>query len=129
MGEGLSFSKEENQEADKQNYTVNNFYNAFGVQIQQHTQHSTQIQINEMDLEEVESLIINLQKHLTQIGLNEDKQKVIESEIDNITKELEAKNPKVKLIRESMKTIKNLLEGVAGNFIAQALLAQLGMFK
>ncbi|WP_404996525.1 hypothetical protein [Caldifermentibacillus hisashii] len=34
LGEGVSFSKEEKREADKQNYTVNNFYgNTSGVQI------------------------------------------------------------------------------------------------
>jgi len=125
-GEGISFSKEEKREADKQNYTVNNFYgNTSGVQIQQQTQDSTQTQINEMGLEKVETFISNLQTYLTQTGLKEDTQKAVESEIETISKELRAKKPKTQVVAESMKTIRSLLEGVAGNFIAQALLTQI----
>ena len=122
LGEGIKFSQKEKQVADKQNYTVNNFYvNVSGLQIQQHTQNSTQIQINEIDIEKVSKIISDLQKHLSQTELSEEKQKAIEKEIEAITKQLTENKPKKNVIKESIKTIRGLLEGVAGNLIAEAL--------
>ncbi|WP_186576042.1 AbiTii domain-containing protein [Aquibacillus kalidii] len=127
LGEGITFSDKEKQEANRQNYTVNNFYgNTSGVQIQQHTQHSTQTQINEMDLEKVESFISNLNNNINQITeLEANSQKVIEKEVKKITKQIKAKKPKHIVLKESINTIRNILEGVAGNFVAQALLYQI----
>ena len=100
-----------NKEANRQNYTVNNFYgNTSGLQIQQHTQYSTQTQINEMDLEKVESFISNLNKNINQITeLEANSQKVIEKEIKKITKQLKTKNPKHIVLKESINTIRNIL--------------------
>lgn len=133
LGEGIRFSQKEKQEAEKQNYTVNNIQNNFhrnvsGLQVQQHTQNSTQTQVNEMDVEKVLTFISNLQEHLSQTGLSEDNQKNIEIEIKNIKKQLSKKKPKTKVVKESIQTIRSLLEGVASNFIAQALLSEISVF-
>ncbi|MCU1806385.1 hypothetical protein NVV31_13440 [Cytobacillus firmus] len=126
MGEGFSFTDKEKQAATDQNYTVNNFYgNATGVQIQQHTQNSSQTMISGLDFDKISSFISTLQDNITGIGLPEDSQKVIKSEIDNISTELVSAEPKSNLIKQSLSTIRNVLEGVSGSLIASGLLHEL----
>lgn len=131
LGEGISFSQEEKEKANQQNYIV--YYNfhgeTSGVQIQQHTQDSTQIQINEMDLQKVKTFISDLHEKLPQIELDEGSQSIVKKQIETINNELQEEKPKNKVIRESMKTIRSLLEGVSGNFIAQSLLYQISQFQ
>lgn len=126
LGEGVSFSKEEKREADKQNYTVNNFYgNTSGVQIQQHTQHSIQTQINEMDLEKVNEFISMLRGNLSHITLEREVKEALELEISKIPNELMTNKPKTQIIKESMRTIKSVLEGITGSLIASGLLHEI----
>lgn len=126
LGEGVSFSKEEKREADKQNYTVNNFYgNTSGVQIQQHTQHSIQTQINEMDLEKVNEFISMLRGNLSHITLEREVKEALELEISKISNELMTNKPKTQIIKESMRTIKSVLEGITGSLIASGLLHEI----
>ncbi|MEH7131245.1 hypothetical protein V7103_24010 [Neobacillus drentensis] len=126
MGEGLSFSREEKQTASQHDYTVNNFYgNASGIQIQQHTSQSTQTMLNEIDLDKVSSFISTLKENLNQIGLQAESQKVVESELINISTQLESTQPKSSVIQQSLKTIRNVFEGVTGSLIASGILYQL----
>lgn len=126
LGEGVSFSTEEKHEADKQNYTVNNFYgNTSGVQIQQHTQDSNQIQSNSIDFQNVKEFISMLQKNLSQIKLEKESEKTLELEIDKILNELKESKPKSGLIKESMMTIRNVLEGITGSLVASGLLHEI----
>jgi hypothetical protein len=131
MGEGLSFSKEEKQEASKHDYTVNNFYgNASGIQIQQHTEKSTQTMINELDWDKVSNFISTLRQNIDQIGLQEDAQQIVEAEIATLSTQIESGQPKSTVINQSLKTVRNVLEGVTGSLIASGLLhelAKLGM--
>lgn len=54
MGEGLSFSDKEKQEASRQNYNINNFYgNASGIQFQQNSPNSTQTMTNGVDVGQI----------------------------------------------------------------------------
>lgn len=126
LGEGILFSDKEKQEANKHNYTVNNFYgNTSGVQIQQHTQNSSQTQINEVDLEKIESFISTLQQNISNIELDNSSKRNIEKEIEKISKQLGSSKPKASVLRESMSTIRNVLEGVTGSLIASGLLHEL----
>ncbi|ANX12198.1 hypothetical protein ABE41_009275 [Fictibacillus arsenicus] len=124
MGEGLSFSKEEKQEASKHDYTVV-IGNATGVQIQQNTQNSNQTMINEMDLGKVSTFISTLKENLNQIGLQEDSQQTVETEIATITTQLGATQPKSSVINQSLQTIRNVLEGITGSLLASGLLHEL----
>lgn len=126
LGEGILFSEKEKQEASKQSYTVNNFYGSTsGVQIQQHTQHSTQTQINQMDLEKVESFLLKLQENLNELKLDNTTRETIEVELSVISKQLQSNKPETSIIRESMSTIRNIIEGVSGSLIASGLLHEL----
>jgi hypothetical protein len=126
LGEGLSFSNEEIQEAIKQNYTVYNFYgDPSSFQIQQHTQHSTQTMINEMDFDKVANFISTLKENLEKIELQKELRQIVESEIATISTHLESAKPKSSVIKQSLQSIRTTLEGAAGNLIASGLLYQL----
>jgi len=124
MGENLSFSKEEKQEASKHDYTIV-IGNATGVQIQQNTQNSNQTMINEINLEEVSTFISTIKHNLNQIGLQGASQKVVETEVAVISTQLESEKPNPSIIKQSLQTVKTVLEGVTGSLIASGLLHEL----
>lgn len=126
LGEGILFSEKEKAKADRQNYTVNNFYgNASGVQIQQNTSHSTQTIIGEMDFDNISNFISTLKENMNQIGLQAEEQRVIESEVATISTQLESTQPRSSIVKQSLKTVRSVLEGVTGSIIASGLLHEL----
>ncbi|MBI0576761.1 hypothetical protein IEC97_05275 [Neobacillus cucumis] len=122
MGEGLSFSDKEKQEASKQNYTVNNFYgNANGVQIQQNSPNSTQTMTNGMDISQVSDFIKQLTENLHQAGLPEEQQAVVKSEVETISAELVSAQPQPTVIQKSLQSIRTMIEGAGVNVITAGL--------
>jgi len=127
LGEGMTFSEQEKIEAIRQNYTVNNFYgNTSGLQIQQHTQQSTQSQVNEFDGEAVDGFIKTLKENINHIeSLDRKSKKAVQKEIETIQKQIKSSKPNIPLVKESLTTIRNVLEGISGSLAAQGLLYQL----
>jgi hypothetical protein len=122
MGEGLSFSDKEKQEARKQNYNINHF-NApvSGIQFQQNTVNSTQTMTNGIDLGQISEFISKLKENLNQAGLSEEQQSVVESEVETISAELVSAQPQPTVIQKSLQSIRTMLEGAGGNVIASGL--------
>ena len=120
-GEGLSFSKQEKVEATKHDYA---FFlsNVGGVQIQQNSPNSQQYMTNNLNLSDVSSFISTLKNHMHEIGLNDDSQMILRNEINQIHTQIQSSNPKNSLVKESLLTIRNVLEGVTGSIIASGLL-------
>jgi hypothetical protein len=127
MGEGLSFNQKEKEEANRQNYTVNNFYgNTNGVQIQQNSPNSTQTMNNGMDIGQVTDFITKLKENLKQVGLPEEQQTAVESEIEAISNELLSVQPKPSVIKKSLSIVGSILEKATASLIASGLLHELG---
>ncbi|MCV9901345.1 hypothetical protein OKS35_14545 [Exiguobacterium sp. N5] len=120
-GEGLSFSKQEKVEATKHDYA---FFlsNVGGVQIQQNSPNSQQYMTNNLNLSDVSSFISTLKNHMHEIGLNDDSQMILRNEINQIHTQIQSSNPQKSLVKESLLTIRNVLEGVTGSIIASGLL-------
>ncbi|RDY70877.1 hypothetical protein DXT76_10860 [Halobacillus trueperi] len=123
----MSFSEQEKNEAIRQNYTVNNFYgNTSGLQIQQHTQQSSQTQVNGFDSEAVDGFLKTLKENVNHIeSLDSKSKKVVQKEVEAIQKQTKSSKPNVPLVKESLTTIRNVLEGISGSLAAQGLLYQL----
>jgi len=122
LGEGYSFSTKEKEEAQKQGWVMNFHGDATGIQVQQYSNNSTQTMEIGMDLKKVEEYISNLKSHLSEVGLTEESEQLVQSEIDTITSQLESPKPEQPVIKESLLTIRNVLEGVTGSVIASGLL-------
>lgn len=130
LGADMSFTEEEMKIADKNNYTVNNFFGDIsGSQIQQNSNHSSQFiqndDINHDLLSEIVSLLIENRSALIEKVSSPDQ---FTREIERIEKEAKQKKPSKKILDESMKSIRSLLEGITGNIIAAGLLYKLGLF-
>jgi AbiTii len=123
MGEGLSFSEKEKQEASKQNYNINNFYgNASGIQIQQNSPNSTQTMTNGVDVGQIADIVAKLKENLNQIGLPAEQQAVVQSEVETISAELVSPQPQPSVMKKSLQSIRTVLEGAGGNLAASGLM-------
>ncbi len=130
LGEGVSFTVHEKEEAQKQNYTVYNIHSN-QTQIQQNTVHSQQnmVSSSEINKDQLHEFIAKLTQHLDQLELEMDNRKKLDSEITTITAQLETENPKKNIIQESLSTIRSVLEGVTGSLIASGLIYELDKVK
>jgi hypothetical protein len=96
-----------------------------GSQIQQGSSSSTQTQsqsITQNDLNEIGVLLSSIKQNLTEIGLTGDANTDAEAEIQTIEAQLRSSKPKSAILRESFKTLRNLIEGVASNAVAAGVL-------
>jgi len=97
--------------------------NMIGSQIQQGTHHSTQTQtVASSDIEAIKNLVEKLKAGLSSIPLNGDQKNEADAEIQTVEAQLKSSKPKINILRESLKTLRNLIEGLAGNALAAGLL-------
>ena len=92
-------------------------------QIQQGSTHSKQTQsINISSTNDLRAFIELLTSKLSELELKADDQSEIEADIATLQAQLDSSRPKSSILHESLNSIKNILEGVAGSLIAQQLL-------
>jgi hypothetical protein len=94
-----------------------------GSQIQQGTKSSTQSQtISQNDLEAIRSLLLNLKSNLAELPLKDEEREEAYAEVQTLEAQLQSNKPKTLIIRESLRTLRSLLEGVASSTLASQLL-------
>lgn len=127
LGNNISFSKEEQQKAQKENYNVYNFYGEISnSQIQQNTVNSTQtMRFENIDIKRIKDLVELLKGNIDNLELDETKREIVESEVMTINAQVKSPKTNSLIICESLKTIRNVLEGATGSLIASGLLYQI----
>lgn len=127
LGEGMTFSEDEKSEVVKHSYNVNNFYGEVtGSQIQQSSTDSSQSQsISNFSTETVSAFISELKSQLESIDLGEEERQELTAEISTVEIQAASPKPKEGIIKESLGSIRRILEGASGGAIGQ-LLIQLG---
>jgi hypothetical protein len=70
---------------------------------------------------DVEKLVDTLSEHLGELNLDERTRRKAETQIATIKVQMEDAEPNVAIVAEAGKTLRNVTEGVIGNFIASAL--------
>jgi hypothetical protein len=96
-----------------------------GSQIQQGTNGSIQSQtqsISQNDLAGIQALLTSVQQNLSNLGLSPDAMAEAQSEIQTVEAQLRSSKPKPGILRESLQTLRNLVEGVASNALAASIL-------
>ncbi len=123
-GEGLTFTTQEKQAAEKQSYNINNFYGPVNSpQIQQQTNHSIQISnYSNGDVEEINTFIKKLQSEVTNLTLQQDKVAELRSEIDTVESQTRSPKPKQGIIKQGLSSIRTILEGAGGHIAAQLII-------
>lgn len=127
LGENMTFSQKEKQAASSETYHIGTYIGSMTQsQLQQDSRDSSQSMIiNELDTAKVLSVIDEIKKAVADLNLPRETRDELDAEI--ATAETQAKSPKPKhrIIRESLHTVRNILEGTTGSLIASGLLAKL----
>lgn len=96
-----------------------------GSQIQQGSNGSTQTQsqsITQNELAAIQALVTALQSELGTLGFGAEAKAEADAEIQTLKAQLQSSKPKSNIVRESLKTLRNLVEGVASNAVAADIL-------
>ncbi|CAM5198987.1 AbiTii domain-containing protein [Alishewanella longhuensis] len=129
LGEGMSFTEKEKQSAHTVTYQVtNNIGSMQNSQLQQDSPNATQSLTVNMDLNQLAGFIKKLKGQLEGLQLNSTEKAELCAEIATIENQIASPKPKPVIVRESLKTVRSLLEGIAGSMIASGLLTQLAAF-
>ncbi len=124
LGDGMTFSKEEKETANGVSYNINNFYgNVTHSQVQQGTSQSNQSQDNSkgVDLGSLLALVENIRDSFPVAGLSPDQCGELEGELNTLTAQAKSPKPKLLIIRESLLSMKRIIEGAAGGALVQYL--------
>ena len=126
VGDGMRFSTEEKQAASQINYQiVNNIGSMQNSQLQQDSSNATQslnVTQNSVDLAD---FIKSLKKSIRDLNLDSEDLAELKVEVSTIENQRSSPKPKNLIISESLKSIRNILEGATGSIIATELLKQL----
>jgi hypothetical protein len=106
---------------------VLNIHSVVGSQIQQGTHDSTQAQtVTTNDTEAIRALVNGFRERLSDLPFDQADRSEAEAELQTLEAQLRSSKPKSAIVRESLKTLRNLLEGVASNALAAVLLPMFG---
>lgn len=103
-----------------------NVQNMVGSQIQQGTTNSTQRgTFSTSDIDKLTDFIQELDTKVSQLNLNPEDKDELDAELSTIKVQSSSSRPKPLIIKESLKTIRNILEGMTGSILATELLNKL----
>lgn len=124
LGEGLSFSLRERELASEASYNVVNFYGPVGQsQLQQGTLQSTQtLVIEKVDTKILREFIEKTKRSLENLGLGTPEKEELRAEISTLEAQASSPKPKILIVRESLLSLRRILEGAAGSAAANLLL-------
>ncbi|PJZ82995.1 hypothetical protein CH364_18555 [Leptospira harrisiae] len=124
IGANMSFSKDEINKAQNINYTVNNiFKNINGSQIVNDSE-NTSITNSEFSLDILKEIIAVLKDNIHNKDINQKDRAKLNTEIAKIDNESQKEKPKISILMESAKTIRNILEGMTGSIIASGIISK-----
>ncbi len=127
LGEAMTFTKEEKQVASSHVYNIQTFIGHMShSQFQQDTRDSVQtMSINDIDIGKVMLILEEIKKAIKDITLPSETKDELSAEIATVETQAASPKPKMKIIKESLHTIRNILEGTAGSLLASGLLEKL----
>ncbi len=130
-GEGMSFSTTEKERAQAHavTYNIKNYIHGdiSDSQVQIESVSGTQGQTTEFDIEQVEKFVEALKSTIEILGLDENGKKEAASEIATLEAQVKSPIPKQLILRESLGSVRRILEGAAGNLVASGLLNRIGV--
>jgi hypothetical protein len=124
LGEGLVFTPKEKKAAENIPQNVTNFYGPVqSSQIQQQTTDSSQVMnIQQADLSDIKDFLEAIQKEIKELKLSDESWRELEAEIKTAEVQISSPKPKHRIIRESLSTIRHILETAAGGVGAKLLI-------
>lgn len=130
-GQGMSFSSSEKERAQTQavTYHIKNYIhgNITDSQIQIEAVGNVQERTIEFDVAQVAKFVEALKSTVEVLGLDANGGDEAASEMATLEAQLRSPKPNHSILRESLGSIKRILEGATGNLVASGLLNQLGV--
>ncbi len=121
MGEGLSFSAEERDAAARSSQNITNFYGPVQTsQVQQGSPGAVQVATT-VDIAGVAQLIDSLRPDVDAMGFAPDQKAELEAEIETLAAQSRSPRPKTLVVRESLATVRRIIEGAGGGAAAHFL--------
>ncbi len=125
LGEDLAFSAAERATAATATQNVTNFYAPVtGVTVQQAGNDSIQVSATAPDLKSLTTFLTSLREALPTLALSKDDQAELSAEVETLDVQAKSPRPKASIIKESLRSVRSILEGAAGAAAGQLLLAQ-----
>ncbi len=130
LGEDMTFSRDEKRVAATITYNIKNFISQMtNSQIQQDTTYSSQSLFNnEIDIEKLKQIVNLIKESVDSLDIPEQSKSELTADIDTIQTQILSPKPKTSIIRECLHSIRNVLEGVAGNVLAPHLIGLIDPF-
>jgi len=125
LGEGMTFTTHEKEIAQSSTYNITNFYGPVSSsQIQQQTYDSTQLLTTEkIDVEQILKFINEIRERLSELELTGDIKKELNAELNTVDAQVNSPKPKISILRESLLSIRRILEGAGGAIAAHLLIS------
>jgi len=129
LGEGMKFSSNDKEKAADATYHItNNIGSMHSSQIQQLAENSTQELQQPMKLDELVMLIREIELKVVELNVDDSSLEQIVAEIATVTAQASSPKPRYGAIKESIYSIKSILEAASGNVLAAGFLSQLNNF-
>jgi hypothetical protein len=126
LGEGMSFSREEKSAAGHITYNIKTLIGEINdSQLQQDTSNSNQTYNKTVDLDTAKRLVSELEQRIAELQLSEPQEKELKADISCIQSQLNSPIPKVAIVKESLSSIRNIIEGAAGSALFQGIITAL----
>lgn len=129
IGDGMSFSNEEKKAASQGTYQItNNIGSMDNSQLQQASTGAMQSQNISESLGSISEFIGELKQSLNDLELNQAGLAKIAAEVSTIESQLRSPKPKENILRESLGSVRTVLEGATDNLVAVTLLSLMSHF-
>ena len=123
----MSFSNEEKEIASTVTYNLN-IDTVSGSQIQQGVTDSIQqLEAGTIDFKKVTQLAESITDSINDLGVEPADRKVLLADLATIQSQASSPKPKTAIIRESLKSVRTILEGASASALASGLLHQIGL--
>lgn len=126
VGEGMTFTAEEKQTAQSTTYNVTNIGEVSHSQLQQGTTYSKQTMSVNADLSEVRSVLADLRDRISELGLEAEPTDQLIADVETAIVQTNSPKPNHSIIRESLRSIRTILEGAASSVLSNQVLQQIG---
>jgi hypothetical protein len=119
LGEGLAFSASEQARASESRYHVTNFYGAVtNSQVAPGAANPSQIVVtSSVDVGEVKALVAKVKRAAAELDLDPALRDELSAELTTIDTQVASPKPKAGIIKQSLGSIRTILEGAGGNVV------------
>jgi len=129
VGEGMTFSEQEKQVAAQSSTHTVHYHGPVGNSlIQQASNNSNQTLYVGLDTKAVQEFVQVLQQRSKELNLPDEELRQFSSDLQSVENQLISPRPNVAVIKECLKSVKNIIEGCGANVIAAALIHQFAPF-